>query len=76
MAAADGRALEALPELRTAVEGFEELRLPFESARARLELAAVLAATAPELAVLEGGFDIETDASYAAGPIILDRVGS
>jgi thymidine phosphorylase len=28
------------------------------------------------LAVLEGGFDIEPDASYAAGPIILDRVGS
>jgi thymidine phosphorylase len=28
------------------------------------------------LAVLDGAFDIEADASYAAGPIILDRVGS
>jgi len=28
------------------------------------------------LAILDGGYDIEADASYAAGPIVMDRVGA
>ena len=53
---------EAIGHLKRAIERFAELELPFETARARLELARALAPTGPDAAAYEarlalGGFE-------------------
>jgi DNA-binding CsgD family transcriptional regulator len=50
---------EAITHLKRAIERFAELQLPFEAARARLELARALASSAPDAAVYEARLALE-----------------
>ena len=53
IAAAEGRRAQARAELERALDGFAKLEIPLEAARARLEIARLVRADEPELAVEE-----------------------
>jgi ATP/maltotriose-dependent transcriptional regulator MalT len=60
LSAARGDANDALPQLEGALRGFSRLDLPFETARARLELACCLVADNTPVAIIEARSALST----------------